>query len=82
MQKSDGVQLPSLVCAKPLLSAGGEERQPQAEKQREKTLCWLETVSDPFLVFHVLGAVCVVQCMLAPVDRFAVRECCRLLLDC
>lgn len=76
------VSKPYPWCAKPPLSAGREERQPQAGKQREKTLCWLETVSDPFLVFYVLSAVCVVQCMLAPVDRFAVHECCRLLLDC
>lgn len=55
---------------KPLhsLSSGRENRQPKVEMQREKTVLWFETVSNPFLVFHaiymyMLGAVCVVQCM-------------------
>lgn len=48
------------------LSAGREKRQPQAEMQRGKTVHWLETVADPFLVFYaiyVLSAVRAVQCM-------------------
>lgn len=68
------------VCQTSPFCRQGREAAPG--RKAEKALCWLETVSDPFLVFYVLSAVCVVQCMSAPVDRFSVCECCRLLLDC
>lgn len=59
--------MPSQTSPIPFPQAEEKKGSPRQKcRERGKTLRWLETVSDPFLVFdaiYVLSAVCVVQCM-------------------